>query len=354
MIKHSSRSLLHHSVPSDASPRVAVIGAGLAGLSLARRLLEQGARPVVFEKNTEPGGRMASWHLPSAGSVDLGAQHFTIRNPEFRSFLENYAPGAWCLWPGRFWYQAAGGDWQPMRESERYAGFPEMGAIARQLAAGPELRTGVCVDRVCPGNSRRWRLELAGKASGCGEFDAVFLAIPPARARWLLSNSGLAALTTGPALRDARMMACQVTAVHFPQGAGARGDAFMPSSDVLHWAANNSGKPGRGGAGEWWVLHGEPDWSDAHIDMEPAEAVAALLAAFRSACGIEAPHGETRHYRWRHARPEETVSAGHLWFAEQGIGIAGDWLHGGRVEGAFNSAESLIRAWRQSRLSAPG
>lgn len=33
---------------------------------------------------------------------------------------------------------------------------------------------------------------------------------------------------------------------------------------------------------------------------------------------------------------------GHPWFADHYIGLAGDWLSGGRVEGAFDSACGLV------------
>ncbi|MFX8246800.1 hypothetical protein ABTL56_19970, partial [Acinetobacter baumannii] len=45
---------------------------------------------------------------------------------------------------------------------------------------------------------------------------------------------------------------------------------------VLGWAARNSSKPGRSGP-ESWVLQASPEWSDAHINDDPADVIAALL-----------------------------------------------------------------------------
>jgi predicted NAD/FAD-binding protein len=41
-------------------PRVAVIGAGIAGLSCARTLTDHAIDVVVFDKGRSPGGRMAT------------------------------------------------------------------------------------------------------------------------------------------------------------------------------------------------------------------------------------------------------------------------------------------------------
>jgi hypothetical protein len=56
--------------------RIAVIGAGLAGLTCAWRLKQNNFDPVVFEAKDQPGGRARSIH--EEGAVhDLGAWTFT-------------------------------------------------------------------------------------------------------------------------------------------------------------------------------------------------------------------------------------------------------------------------------------
>ncbi len=58
----------------DRSADVIVIGAGLAGLSAARRIKAQGASVIVLEARNRPGGRIQSQRLPGGQVVDLGAQ----------------------------------------------------------------------------------------------------------------------------------------------------------------------------------------------------------------------------------------------------------------------------------------
>ena len=81
--------------------KVAVIGAGLAGLNLAR-LLSDDAEVVVFEKSDKLCGRMAT-HESNQFSFDHGAQFFTAKNPTFKSFVKELeAESVIAQWNARF------------------------------------------------------------------------------------------------------------------------------------------------------------------------------------------------------------------------------------------------------------
>ena len=59
---------------------VAIVGAGIAGLSAARALVADGHEATVFERATHPGGRVATRfiggvELPRIGTVDLAFDH---------------------------------------------------------------------------------------------------------------------------------------------------------------------------------------------------------------------------------------------------------------------------------------
>jgi oxygen-dependent protoporphyrinogen oxidase len=80
------------------TPRIAVIGAGMAGLSAAWRLKQGGFEPAVFEAAREPGGRsrstyradtvfdLGAWTFPAGGAmhdlaVEMGLAHEIVSIP---------------------------------------------------------------------------------------------------------------------------------------------------------------------------------------------------------------------------------------------------------------------------------
>jgi len=67
--------------------RVFVIGAGLAGLAAALRLLEAGHEATVLEASPHLGGRCRSYVDPELGLIDNGTHALTAANPTALAFL---------------------------------------------------------------------------------------------------------------------------------------------------------------------------------------------------------------------------------------------------------------------------
>ena len=73
---------------------VAVIGAGIAGISAARHLHEAGISVDIFDKSRGSGGRMSSKRTEQ-GEFDVGTQYFTARNSAFRAAVEHWQEQGW-------------------------------------------------------------------------------------------------------------------------------------------------------------------------------------------------------------------------------------------------------------------
>ncbi|MEU0285851.1 protoporphyrinogen oxidase [Streptomyces sp. NPDC006147] len=65
----------------DGGRRAVVVGAGIAGLAAAHRLLEHGARVTVLEASERVGGKLLPGEIAGA-RVDLGAESLLARRPE--------------------------------------------------------------------------------------------------------------------------------------------------------------------------------------------------------------------------------------------------------------------------------
>lgn len=321
-----------------ARRQIAVIGAGMAGLSCARHLQEAGCRVTVFDKARAPGGRMST-RRGDGWQCDHGAQYFTVRDERFRAEVARWeAAGVAGLWEPRLAVLDAGG--VPARAAPdgkaRFVGIPRMSAPAGWLAANLRVHSGHTVVDMRHDHAG-WRLHTKEHGVAGARFDAVVLALPPAQAAVLLQP--LLPLTAMQA--EARtMLPCWTLMVRYAGAATyAPGfDAAFVNHGPLRWIARDSSKPGRHGD-DVWVLQASPAWSAAHLEDDSAGVTAALLAAF-AALGAPAPAAATAH-RWRYARAQLPESAQSVWLPAVCVGLCGDWLGGGRVEDAWLSGRAL-------------
>lgn len=306
-------------------------------------MAEQGHRVRVFEKSRGPGGRLSAKRVGDGDSADIGAQYFTIRDPRFRLFLQSWAgENSFALWPGRFGFQHPSEGWQPFPEEARYVGAPRMTAISRALSEHVDVQASVRIARIVRDN-QQWQL-LCTEGKEYGHFDQVIITAPPAQAQQILADSGLTSVADKVADSAGQMLPCWTVAAKLDDAVPLGYEGMRPNSDTLYWVANNASKPGRECGGQWWILHATPEWTNHHLETEPDLIAERLIGAFRDLTGYKGEVAESIAHRWMYARSTDGACPGYLLDAEQGLGLAGDWLAGGRVEGAWESADRLVAA----------
>ncbi|BCA61395.1 deoxyribodipyrimidine photolyase [Sphingomonas sp. HMP9] len=302
--------------------KVAIVGAGIAGLSCAVRLQQNGCVVTLFDKGRGAGGRIATRRIDTpVGEVafDHGAQYLTMRDPAFSAAMHAWkAAGVVARWP------AAGAD--------AWVGTPGMNAIVKHLAVQTDVRWNCRVTEL-----RRTATGWVVDPDATGvTFDAAVVATPAEQAVPLLAPHDAAMANAALACRSAP---CWTAMFAFDTPLAIPHDV-LKDIGIIGWAARNSAKPGRDGP-ESWVVQATPDWSSAHLE-EPVETVVdqlqAALAAL-SPAGLPMPIVRTAH-RWRYARTAGT-DLGSLWNAAERIGAAGDWLLAPRIESAWLSGRTL-------------
>ena len=315
---------------------VAIVGAGIAGLTAARTLVDRGHDVVVLDKGRGPGGRTSSRRCEGF-TFDHGAQYFTARSNLFRRQVKEWLDeGVVASWTPRLAVIESDRVRTPAKEGERHVGVPSMSAMAKRLARDLEVRSRVEVSQLSVG-TEGWRVEnTAGDT--VARADVLIVAVPPAQAVPLLT----AAPELAAQVQAVAMQPCWAVLLGFAQPVSTDFDGAFVNVGPLSWVARNASKPGRTG-GEAWVLHASATWSEQHLEDDANEVIDLLKAEFASRCcasDLEVTvHAEA--HRWRYAQPVEPLAASCLYDAVRRIGVAGDWCGGPRVEGAFLSGTAL-------------
>ncbi|MGH8807747.1 MAG: FAD-dependent oxidoreductase, partial [Noviherbaspirillum sp.] len=116
---------------------IAIIGAGIAGLTCARHLLAQGHDVIVYEKGESVGGR-TSTRQTELGGFDHGAQYFTVTSERFAHEVGTWRKAGRVMpWGGRLVTLDHGVATPAGRKSEnarqRLVAVPGMDALAQHL-----------------------------------------------------------------------------------------------------------------------------------------------------------------------------------------------------------------------------
>lgn len=324
----------------------AIVGSGVAGLTCAIRLTHMGLQVRVYEKARGPGGRLAAMRTED-GAVDMGAQFFTIRNERFRHFLTQYAgPGTFQAWKTQLFYEKDEHHREPFHADERYVGTPRMSAVTRALSRHVPIQYGTRIETLKAADQGWWLVD--DEAGRHGPFDAVVVTAPPAQTAHILREQ----VELQEALAGYHLVPCWAAALHYAAPLPLAFGAIQVAHPQMRWIACDSSKPGRDHRGQWWVIHAQPDWSAQNLSLTREAAADLMHQAFRDHFSVTREPLQVLSHRWLFAQPTNPAGPGHLWDDHTNLGVCGDYLDGGRVEGAFNSAESLLAHLRVgNRLS---
>jgi renalase len=316
----------------------AVIGAGLAGISCARRLSAAGWQLRLIECQRAPGGRIATRRFEAA-AFDHGAQYLTVRDPSLRAVIEAaHAAGAALCWQPRW----PGGD---QERGDLWVGAPAMSALPRFLSQDLDIEYGARITRI-ERTGAGWTL-IDDRGTAHPDFGFVVLALPAPEA--LLLAAGHTALTDR--LRAVQMAPCLAAMVAFAGAVGDVPDAGFTDDEVLPWFARNGSKPGRD-APDAWVMHASADYSRREFDAPPAQVLTTLLARLSGQLGRALPGVLLSDlHRWRHARVEAPLGEPFLLDRQSQIGFCGDWCLDARAEAAFLSGNAMGAALSETRYS---
>lgn len=299
---------------------IIIIGAGITGLTCARRLFAAGRNVIVIDKGRGIGGRVATRR---AGNLrfDHGAPHVRAQGDEFADVLrrlsdENRA-GPWADNAGEVWN----------------VGIPGMSAIPKGMAAGLDVQLGTQVRAVVP-NGLGWQVQCDDQ-----QLDAhhVVITVPAPQVADLL----------GPQ----HLLLAQIGDVEMSPGltlmAAVSGDVPVvlsgEPSDPLALITHDSSKPDRAkNGGSAWVAQAGLAFSCAHLEDELPDIAERMLPMFCDRLNI-APDRVTHAvaHRWRHSRVAKPLGQPFARTSDATLYLGGDWCVGPLIEDAWTSGTAI-------------
>ena len=313
--------------------RVGIVGAGMAGLSAARRLTRDGHEPVVFEVEERVGGRVATVrhgaYIFDPGATDLapGVSNLrttmleeldttdlvTIQKPIYTHISLRVAPGD-----------------ATKAKLPRYTYREGNHTLPLLLSEGLDVRLGTGIGVMKRSGNR---YEVAGET-----FDALILTPPVPQSHALLASLGEDRPLNNTFYRSSLsvMLGYAKALPEVPYHALLDPEQRHP----LVWLSVESVKsPGRAPDGHTaFVAQLGPQYSANHFASDESEIIARTVGHLVRLYGSEWTQPEVALvHRWRFAQPEtyamfDTVNQPHA-----KVVVASDGVLGARVEYAFEA-----------------
>ncbi|MEM8799305.1 MAG: FAD-dependent oxidoreductase [Pseudomonadota bacterium] len=335
---------------TGASPlqerHIAVVGAGLAGATLANALSAAGANVTVFEKSRGAGGRMSTRRAPTdqpeCGPFDHGAQYFTAKSDSFKNALDRWhAEGLVAPWRPRHVP-----DTEASRRATWWVPVGGMNALAKSLLAGTEVVTGTRVTAIDQSGGRLALSFTDGTETDkqTRDYDHVLVTAPGPQAFDLLGGISSAFHPIG----DITYAPCWALMLVPDRPLELPFDTWRGENHIIAWAARNATKPKHGAAqsgAEPWTVHAGGEWSRANLERSAESVATDLLEEFEKIAGSPITPRFLKAHRWRYALVETPLKGGDekpfILSADGRTGFASDGCRAGRVEAAFESAYGL-------------
>lgn len=317
-------------------PSVAIIGAGLAGLTCATALKGLISEVKVFEKNIFPGGRVTRFR---AGEYEFnhGAQYFTVNNPLFWNIVSAWqTDGIVRPWDG--WIvelhkgQVNNGD----QATQRFVGHPRMQVVVENLAKNCDISASSNIGELEKQSDGGWRL-FNERGDYMGAFDTVIIATAAHQVANLCR--GVPAISQLADKVD--MTVCWSGMFAFDGRLDLPYDAANVLDSPLSWISRHQ-MVEVDREYDCWVLHASPEWSQQYAASFRGRVMHALLDAFWEATDLTPvkPASSSVHC-WKHALPINPIKEDSLFIEDAAIGACGDWCTAPRIEGAVLSGFSM-------------
>lgn len=336
---------------------VAIIGAGLAGLTCAQQLHQAGYSVVVVEKSRGVGGRVATRRLHDT-RADHGVRYLESQGKLVqqlieillqRNILQTWTTTTYELDPAKP-ESGVGSELHPLPVN-CYVAPAGMTAVAKVLATGLDIWLNRRIQAMVPTEKQAWQLTLEPTDEQPSELmaKAVIVAIPAPQALMILEPLAAKGLPSVflDSLRSVEFDPCLSAIALYPAARQQDLEQLNPAwksvtfthDPDLAWIGLDSSKR-LDTSMPIFVLQSTAEFASRYLDatdLKPAGHQMLSRAAQLLIPWLDTPEGLQVH-RWRYAFPRHSLPMDYL-AATTPLPVicCGDWCRGNRIESALHS-----------------
>lgn len=332
---------------------VAIIGAGLAGLTCAQQLHQAGYSVIVVEKSRGVGGRVATRRLHET-CADHGVRYLEAQGKRSKQLISRLeARSILQVWTDTIYELKINSGLRTLDSgpnTPRYIAPEGMTAIAKFLAVGLEIWLNRRVGSLTLTADSSWNLTLEPQLNTQNELQvkAVVMAIPAPQALMLLEPLAPNFLTAGflDNLRSVEFDPCLSVMAGYPAQRQQELEHLNPAwkacalqNSDLAWIGLDSSKR-KSPQMPIFVLQSSAEFAKLYLEAEDLNPVGQLLLSH--AAQLLIPWLDTpdwfQVHRWRYAFPSHCLNKEYL-DAKTPIPLicCGDWCGGNLIENAIIS-----------------
>ncbi len=319
-----------------SKPKIAIIGAGISGLTLASRLSPI-ANIKVFEKSRGFGGRMSTRYA-SGYQFDHGAQYFSARSSEFKEFLDPFIQDKTiAIWkPNLVILEKGQKSYQEEWLESRYVASPKMNSLCRKLAEDLDISLQTRIQTLKQ-QDHKWTL-IDIDSNSFEDYDWVISTAPAPQTLALMPNN----FSQLEMLKQVKMLACYTLMLGLNKPLNLTWDAAKVKNSLIGWIAVNSHKPDRNPDAYSLLIQTTNTWAEANLEQDINIIQEQILAEWEELTSIKLRDiGYITTHSWLYANIQTPANCDFLVDENNCLAACGDWCISGKVESAFMSAWKL-------------
>lgn len=305
------------------SRKVIIIGAGAAGLTCAKRLIENGFEVSIFDKSRGLGGRMASRRIKNGGF-----NHGASRIPNFRN-QKSVPEHLKKLLETAFEKKIL------IEQGNAFTAFASMKTFTSYLSEGIDVQKYselISVTRVDAG------IELQLNNASKVQVNEAFLifAIPQPQLLALLQNDFPEIFI----LIQAAKMRASVAGLFAFDKKILLNQSFLENERIYCFHENS--RIGQHFMLDCWTIHSKNSYGKKLGHLDKAKIKEHLFEDFEQLASNNLPQPiYAEGHRWRYGFTKKALNKNFIFHRQNKIGICGDWCRGDNVLDALISGTLL-------------